>query len=261
MDLATLPDDMILNHYRSKGIYPYDTRNGVYKYRTIERAKEIIISNKIYFANPEELNDVFELHPSLINLDFPDGVRRRFWARILGDACPPFFDLDSQSFQRFVEEEIKKFRSSIGIFSTARTCTNGMLWDLYGDEKKGVCLCFKHDNFISKLAVAVNYVDTPQKIDFIDSKNATLSNDLLAWFCIKHKDYTSEDEVRIIDEIRCGPTGFPKSWLSEVIFGLNTSKEDQDELIFLLKKFQYPVKKIGKISAAVWGFKVEYFSL
>lgn len=260
MDLSATPDEEILDSYRSMGVNPYDTRNGVYKYRTIERAREIIATNTIYFASPKELDDVFELHPSLLNLDFPEGLRRRFLARILGDAFQPFFDIDSNSFQAFVEDEINRLRSSVGIFSTARTCTNGMLWDQYGDKKKGICLCFKHENFISKLAIGVDYVNSPRKINFIDPKNATLSYDLLAWFGIKHKDYISEDEVRIIDETRSGPTKFPKSWLSEVIFGLHTSEEDQNEILKLLKKFDYPVKKIGKISASVWGFKVEYFS-
>jgi hypothetical protein len=262
MDIITASDGQVLNYFANMGVVHYDTRNGLYKYRTINGAKRILTTNTINFASVAQLKDNFELHPSIINLNISREIQNKFLARVLNNAGIPFSSISEEyNFMRFLKSEIENLRNRVGIFSAARTATNGLLWEVYGDDSKGVCLCFKHTDLIDKLALEVNYTDIPQIIDLIDPEAGTLKPDILYWFCIKQKHYVSENEVRFIDVSKCGPARFPKTWLNEIIFGLNTKKEDQEEILKLIIQYQYPVQKIGKLTVSNdnWGYKIQYF--
>jgi hypothetical protein len=252
-------DEVFLDQLAQKGVVPFDTRNGVYKYRTIERAKQVLESNTIYFANALEMKDQYELHPSFFNLEVSPETKRKYLTRLLATVNEPYFDLDENAFKRLLNIHVSKFRESVGIFSAARNATNGLLWERYGDDDRGVCFCFKNSLFINKLTLAVNYTNTPLKIDLIHPEFATISPDFLYPICTKRRDYLSENEVRIIDELRCGPAVFEKSFLNEVIFGLKTSIADQKDILRLVEEHQYRVQKVGKIVMGDFGYNIEYF--
>jgi hypothetical protein len=247
------------------GVVPFDLRQPIYKYRTIAAAVETIRTNKVYFPNSIELKDKLELHPSIIDIEFTEETKKKYVDRIFMavNRVPP--PVDNNTLTQILTQSVQSIKTQVGIFSSGKSANNSFLWENYGENHSGVCLGFKiPDNaFGSHLSFNVNYTDNPLKIKFINPDNGELTKDLFYWFCTKDKSYISEQEVRVLAENHCGLTPFVKELISEVIFGRDTTIEDQELIVKILKENDYPVQKFGKIriSDSFYGLKIEPLSL
>lgn len=231
------------------GVAPFNQINPIYKYRNIEKAKEIIQTGKVFFPNSTQLSDKLELHSSIWNIDFSNDQKEKFLTRIyrsVGQEVPE--NISDDLFKRVLENSIKTMRDETGIFSAGKTATNGLLWENYGDNNSGVCLGFKipPNSFGTILSFGINYTDNPQRIDFLD-QNGEITCDWFYWLCTKSKSYISEEEIRLITVNYCGFVPFLKDMLFEIIFAMNTPKEQEQNIIELLKECGYSHTRIGKV--------------
>jgi len=240
-----------MRRLRELGISPFDIRLPFYKYRSIESAIEILKTNKLYFPNAIKLMDKFELHHSYFDLNSTPDLRDKYIERICKKSSNEFSPMSDDDYYEMQLSTIEGFRNTIGIFSSATSPDNNFLWQEYGDNHKGVCLGFKFpENMVSNffnlgLPFFVNYTDTPLQIKYIDEGNAEMTQDFAYWLCTKQKSYDKEAEIRILDENYCGPKIFPKEILHEIIFGCETTKEDQYKILRIVEDYSYPIKRRG----------------
>jgi hypothetical protein len=233
------------------GIPPFDVRLPFYKYRSIENAARIITSNELYFPNAIELEDEFELHHTLLDLDFTPQLRDRYINRIFRDVNkePPLVsNIDFHQMQLSIIEDTRK---NVGVFSSAKSPNNRYLWGKYGDNFKGVCLGFQVPGNMTKeflelgLAFMVAYTDNPKLIRLIDENSAMLPKDIFYWLCIKRTVFANEEEIRIVDTNSRGAKKFPKEFLCDIVFGADTTQKDQDLILRLAKEHNYQIQRVG----------------
>lgn len=243
------------------GISPFDLRNPVYKYRSVQSAVEILQTNKIYFPTSNQLNDQLELHPSILDISFTKETKERY---LKGFALRNNSEIQTMSDAQFSEtilNSVSYFRNNVGIFSTGKTSTNSCLWEHYADNHKGVCLGFASppNSFATYLSFNVHYTDQPNKIKLISNMEGKIADDIFYWFCIKHKSFSFEEEIRIIDGDGYGLRPFRKEMLFEIIMGRDTTEEDYNLVSKTLAANGYQVKRIGKIIVTpnIFGLSIE----
>ncbi|RON53102.1 DUF2971 domain-containing protein [Pseudomonas frederiksbergensis] len=116
-----------------------------FKYRSGESALRCLVDGTLYFAKPDELNDVLETkfdhaEPEAFNQIYRDTIsevsQKRDGPRLSpGYPCPPDFVAANT-------EENKRFRNAcdnIGIFSAARRPNDQAMWAYYAENCRGMC--------------------------------------------------------------------------------------------------------------------------
>lgn len=154
-----------------------------------------------------------------------------------------------------VFKDMRRRISSVGIFSLSETCSNELMWAHYGANHQGIAFGFSWSDdcklanprhclpvsyarekpmfksgFISEVQIMAPGSGVPniQRISFEDDVfRATISTKTPAW------EY--EKEWRYVEEIH-GLFDFP-GILSQVVFGMRTSKERKKHYKELISKF------------------------
>ena len=233
--------DLVIKRLEEFGLVSHDLLTPVYKYRTIEDAKQILTTNKISFPNAEQLRecDKLELHKSILDLDFSDEEIRKHLVYLGINQTVEYFR------EYMLSDSLEYFRTKVGILSLGKTSTNSPLWERYAEKHKGVCLGFMLPQYqISQhLAFYVNYPPQPKKVKIIDENTGGISSPAIYyWVCTKHVDFKPEEEVRIISENQSGLAEFKKDMLVEIILGRDTSKIEYDLFSQLVIDHGYSVK-------------------
>ena len=209
------------------GLVSHNLLTPVYKYRTIEQAKQILETSKISFPNAEQLRecDKLELHKSILDLDFSDEEIRKHLEYLEIEQTVEYFR------EHMLSDSLKYFTTEVGILSLGKTATNSPLWERYANKHKGVCLGFMlpPEGVSDHLAFYVNYPVQPKKVKIIDTDTGGISaSGIYYWLCTKHKDFEIEQEVRVISENLCGLAKFKKDMVVEIILGRDTTKTEYD---------------------------------
>lgn len=221
-----------------------------FKYRAIDkRLAEQLVNSEMYFPHRAQLNDPFDC-----NVDI---VRAIDHALLSGTCKEPEL---LQSFKKN-EAETQRFSNNvgemgIGSFSLANDETK--LWSHYADDYRGVSLRYDFpktflDNENEILGVsAVSYA--PNAIsDWLD-ENAHLYRDDIQGFIVgllkkvlmsKAPAWSHEQEARIVCP-KSGLLALPPKALTHVIFGLQTSKQDEKLVRSLVEKY-YNEVKFGRV--------------
>lgn len=163
-----------------------------YKYRNIidfERDFNSLLNNQIYAPPFINLNDPFEgMYNEEITL----------LATFLGKT----FKVDTSGvFESF--EEIKNYKSKLGIYSLSTTYSEELMWAHYANSHKGFCIEYQIDKLKDKYLapemvneLKVNYEPKPQTFSYLDlkEKNRTLEK----LFATKSLNWSYEKEIRLI---------------------------------------------------------------
>ncbi len=166
---------------------------------SISRIGEILLDRKLFFPNKEQLNDPFE--------GMTTTVYAAGWA--------------GSSLIRAADEEasfLTEAKDRYKILSLSATCFSPLMWAHYGDECRGLCLCFRADDSFSA-ARPVIYLQE----DMGDSCSAVRMDnpeiDLSPMFFRKHLDWQYEKEWRIVERTDKRYFSFNDTDLVAVIFG------------------------------------------
>ena len=168
-------------------------------------------------------------------------INRRLYASKYLDLNDPMegFFLYDQNVPRPVVAKLRNERATTLICSFSKTYKNGLMWSMYGDEHKGVCIKLRvtSPNW-EEVAVNYNSIKT-----VVTNRNASIQTILGA----KSVQWQHEEEVRYINTNPKSP--YLKIEIDTIYLGAKMSRADVSfytELIKMANK-AYPQKKPIKI--------------
>jgi len=232
----------------------------IYKYRNWDDGnhKKIITQYQLWFAHPHKLNDPYDVRAPynfvVSDVDLNEASNK---IREAGRAIEP--NLSDEELVEEVEKRIRKIEQdpikyfqdsrmdfvldsskydSLGILSLCSSFENEAMWAHYGNNHCGFALVFN----TLKLAKALNctvgivdYDDTPLDFHIMGNNDGLLGKELFR----KSTKWRIEEEVRFttpgIGFYRDRTCIFPNDAIEEVVFGLSTKTEVQDEVIEIPK--------------------------
>jgi hypothetical protein len=230
----------------------------VYKYRSWnnDHHKRIITNREAWLAHPHALNDPHDVRPpyNLIT-DNVDWFARRVDIRQREryfDEYMPEEELHQKVEQQIViekAEQIAYFQKNngeyilgkrhydvIGIFSCCASGVNELMWDQYGNNDGGFAVGFVTVELISALQCSVDYVNyNDMPVNFYLSGDNDYEKIIENEIFQKSTRWKEEEELRFVkagiklDGQRVA--SFPVQAVSEIIFGVNTSQQVQNEII------------------------------
>lgn len=211
-------------------LYSFDVPD-LFKYVRMDSALSIISSSSLKFNNPIHFNDIFDCTMYNIYFDMSDlGEHARNDIDLLVKEFPTLKDnmhLMPQGFQRAAEDRLKNISATC--FSLDGN--NKLMWGLYGDGHKGVCLQF--DNLATSrfkinpgMEGLVRYDQTEQVNYCADRVKA-----VARMFLSKDEDWHHEQEYRFLSLKGEGYYEFNPKFLTGVYLGFKVSKESERRLI------------------------------
>ncbi|KKH45723.1 DUF2971 domain-containing protein [Methanosarcina sp. 1.H.A.2.2] len=235
-----------------------DSSNVFFKYRKINKnTLHTLINNELIFSSPFHFNDPFD---TIIDLFF-EGTEEDF-EFFLGD------DYTEEDFEYFYQNQVKKvsderFRliqqkendkhyndrlNLMRVLCLSQKKDEILMWSHYANDHKGICLCFEavekdgdlgfyfDSNFLPLLEIEYSDI-IPAPINMFEPNMEGFLN----FFTTKHSSWSYEKEYRLIDVRNDFENHnhvvkkFDKKSLVGVIFGLNTSIEDLNQIYKCLK--------------------------
>lgn len=228
----------------------------IYKYRDWEKEfhKTIITKRELFFAQPHSLNDPYDVRPPY-NFIVPEinieEARKKI--RDAGRAIEP--DLSEEQLEQEVEirlksimqDPVKYFKrnrmdhvldssryDSIGVLSFCSSFDNEPMWAHYGNNHNGFAVGFNTVRLARALNCTVglvDYNDTPLDYHIMGDNSGLLEKELFR----KSTKWKPEQEIRFltigVGLYRDRTNTFPTEAVEEIVFGLSTSKQVQDEII------------------------------
>lgn len=194
-----------------------------YKYRDLkhfERDLNSLLKNQIYAPPFVELNDPFEgeCNEEITHL-----------AKLLGN----LFNVDSSEVAKSIEE-IKNFKTKLGIYSMSKTYSEVLLWSHYADSHFGYCIEYdisklKEKNLATLTVneLMVNYQSQPATLSYKDIGSNSLLQKLYATKSLRWK---YEEEIRLIFDTSSLKDYHPSA-LTGIYFGLNLPVDYKQKLI------------------------------
>lgn len=217
-----------------------------FKYRPIDkRLLESLIQSVIYFPRREQLNDPFDC-----NVD----IARALDHAISSGSCDA-----PETLRRFRdnEAEIERFRKNVaelGVGSFSLTNNEALLWSHYASDHKGVVLRYDFpeeylndgDNILGVSAVSYkpNAISDwlIQNAHLYDSdKDEFIIRFLKIMLMSKAPAWSYEQEARIVRPVS-GVFEIPRATLTHVLFGLQTSQQDEQLVRNVIQKYYEGVK-------------------
>jgi hypothetical protein len=234
-------------------------RRYFYKYKSLEaknrqRTLRIISEGKIYFPKLAELNDP---HDGKIFLKKSCTVQelKDLHRRLKENYGPPRFEIedlidDSGSLvKERLEVLFKAFDNSkdmfpeYGVLCLSETCTNPLMWAHYS-EHTGICIEFDGTGTAlqdPRMNRRIRYSRTYPVVKITDFAYGNKAvNKLLGTKCA---DWRYEREWRLIGSEGGKESDLPAR-ISSVIFGLNTSSDDQKEIERIAVKAAIALKRV-----------------
>lgn len=220
-----------------------------FKYRAIDkRLLEQLVNSAMYFPHRAQLNDPFDC-----NID----IVRAIDHAIIRGTCEVTGLLKKL---RQDEEVINQFMRNVGemgIGSFSLTRNETLLWSHYADDHRGVTLRYDFplkylddgDSFLGVSPVSYepnavsDWLIENVHLNFEDHE-AFIIGLLKKVLMSKAPAWSYEQEARLV-RLEAGLFAFPRSTLTHVIFGLQTSTQDEALVRAIVDKY-YDMVKFGK---------------
>ncbi len=216
--------DLILKGI-DEGIYP----ESVYKFRTIDKANDILQKQEFYFSSAANFNDPFdcmldeEKQYSLSDFNrwigsFQNGLTKKEKQNLTN-----IYKENGQAFNDLVKNIKTKAVNARGVLALSKTNENVLLWSHYAENHTGVAIKLniaKDPEFFitpknivyTKQYIPLNYLRDPEK-SILD----TLSTKSIDW------DY--EKEIRVYKS-NIGVHKINPMAITDVFFGVKTLEQD-----------------------------------
>jgi hypothetical protein len=243
----------------SQGSFP----QYVYKYKSKDPKNplfldNIIIKNEIYFSSPLDFNDAFDCQIEPDTTNNYDEILNWLKRISSGDNTIDVHDIaqkcinDPAYFNKCILKSIDM--NKYGVLCLSKEANNDLLWGIYADGNKGVCLEFDmlQDPSFFSTCVRVHYSDKYPCYNHLTAKEGDLVQKLI---CTKNTNWDKEKELRIV-EISSGIYQFQKLALSSIIFGLRTPPAECQRLIDLCQTNSMEHVKIMKVIKTHRSFKL-----
>lgn len=257
----------------------------IYKYRNWEDKlhKKIITDTELWFAHPHTLNDPYDVRPpynfivgdldlNLIKIKIKEAGRA-----IEPDLTEGQLEMEVEKrIQSIIQDPISYFRKNrmdfvlnsskydnFGVLSFCASYDNEPMWAHYGNNHNGFAIGFNTVKLAKSLNCTfgfVEYDDKPLDYYILGDNSGVIFSELFR----KSTKWKSEEEIRFatiaINIYRHRLSKFPIDAVEEVIFGLNTKKEVQDEIIEMVSH-SFPGIPFFKLKLKSEGFGFEKVQL
>lgn len=203
--------------------------------KQINIMKYIFEDNMLWFSNPSNFNDPFELKPHIKN--------------IVGDEADLFSTLINRSGQasEFYYTHIHSGLSNIGVLSLSSTKDNPVMWAHYANNHKGIVIEFDKENWFfnsKKLPEYSDVIHYLEAVKYKDERKSINSNNY--WkdkdtYLVKSKDWQYEKEYRmtICAEVDVKyKDGIGIKFSTELIKSVYIGSKAEQEIIDYLKTMQ-----------------------
>lgn len=252
----------------------------IYKYRTWENNshKKIITENQVWFAHPHTLNDPHDIRPPynfiIDNIDW-SAVKRRIIAA--ARSFQPLLSDEQLSLE--VEKRLIQIKNNpveyfqnnrseylldktrydnIGVFSCCSSFSNEVMWAHYGGNHNGLAVGFNTVELARTLSCTLGYVDyndNPIDYQIFGNNKGLIAKEIFR----KSTKWSYEEEIRFITvgigKNQSKAITYPLNAASEIVFGIKTSKDIQEEIISIAKEKlpNIPFYKL-KLNSNQYGF-------
>lgn len=211
-----------------------------FKYRPIDkRLTELLVDSKMYFPHRAQLNDPFDCNIDII---------RAIDHAIARGICKTPEVLQCFRKDEAVTRRFTKNVDAMGIGSFSLTNNETLLWSHYAADHSGVALRYDfpmeflndEDNIVgvSEVSYAPNAISDWLGANahlYRDDHKAFITGLLKKFLMSKAPAWRYEQEARIVRPIT-GLFGLPRETLTHVVFGLQTSQDDQHLVRSLVSK-------------------------
>ena len=222
----------LIERLREIGIAHHDRHQVIYKYMPVETAMLILENRTLMFQRPDNFNDPFELHLSLMDFEFDEKqaveIYERYFnnGKAVSDALRGELEKNGRELiSNSVRETFEKYRGNIGITCFTKNPTNTLMWSHYANSHKGVCIGFIIQGWDNvKSTFSVNYAQSITPVKFFDDNE----RDLIFWYWMFTKSHvwSYEQEVRSVNMFSNGVQAFEDIVIREIYYGAGTSEED-----------------------------------
>ena len=232
-----------------------------YRYRSLLNEYEIenMMHKQIWLSRPTEFNDPYD---SMINIDTEELLKECL--EMDKEIISVYEKLDRKSkrkTQRFVEKEKKELQKKIniewekqrklfGIACFSEIYDSLLMWSHYADYHKGICLEYDFKELLNKaMFCPVIYTGRFENISkCIDLKNDMVSNRVIELILSKAKDWSYENEWRMLDTL--SESGKENGKLLKglkplkILLGCRIEDNNERKIIKVANKLHIPVKKM-----------------
>lgn len=209
-----------------------------YKYRSVDgesmnRVKEIILDDRIFFAPASSFNDPFDLRPVFSLAASPERQKEDF-LRLSRKLDPLLTEPQRETEAMRVMTSLMNdenlatattaiqvihnsyVRASVGVFCVSTKRDDILMWTHYADSHKGICLEFDGMQTLMANAQKVEYSQDRVPINlYSDANDVAMRKTLLT----KSSHWAYEAEWRLIRDKGPGSASFPAHNLTGVIIG------------------------------------------
>lgn len=251
----------------------------LYKYREFnDNAKSIITNSALWYANPKNFNDPFDMQLSFKQYYSKEEIKSyiKNYAKNSDDVkkLPKHerkkiiqrysnFSNDINMFVKFQNELHEKTLSKCGVVSLSSRWDSILMWSHYSHNHEGLVFEFDYSKrrvLLDEFPFKVDYVDQYDLLSYCENFNIR-KKQMEKILLTKFLDWRYEHEYRIINFDSQGAKKFTKELLTSIIFGLNASQGDINDMISLCKNNGFEHVKFKKIKKTVGSFSLKLIDI
>lgn len=234
----------------------------LYKYRTIERLKQVITKNSFWFSSSTHFNDPFDC--SLDEVKSYQKKAIRVWLKNSPKIYntpdfPPkaikYFEENSNAFAELVKNLKHKAISKRGVLALSKIKNNILLWSHYADNHKGATIGIeiRKDPEFFLMPRNINYKKVYTPTNFLTNGFSSIDEIL----SVKSTDWEYEEEVRIYKDNE-GEFKISPEAIKEISFGVNANDADISDIIDLCKSNNMDHIEFFKANKKYGEFSIEF---
>jgi hypothetical protein len=181
---------------------------------------EILVKNRLYFSDPAQFNDPFEMTPAVLPRKIFKSVSKAK-KRVSEDVLNQIYQDTMKKFRDDQSKMISKF----GVACLSESLDDIVMWSHYADQHKGICILFdtkfKFFNGLRRVTYVPKRLASPIKTKRNPDR-------LMQLMTTKLDLWSYEKEWRMFRRYKARGYLFPKTAIYGVVFGDRCSPEDRD---------------------------------
>ena len=229
-----------------------------YRYRSLSNEYELdnIMQGQIWLSIPAEFNDPYD---SMINIDLDEILKKyleadkeiiqQYNSLSRGDKrkARRYIEKEKAKLEKDINKELEILRESFGIACFSESYDSLLMWSHYADYHRGICLEYSFEE-IKNIApfCPVIYTDRFENlVNYVDIKQDEVSDDAIKLFMTKSKDWSYENEWRIIDTLV--EDGAEKGRIlkglkpQKILMGCKISDTNKSKIVKIASKLHIPI--------------------
>jgi len=255
----------------------FKTHPFAYKYLDFNGCLNMLSKSTLKFTNPSEFNDPYDCYLGLIKFnEFPEKYSNAlFQSKMIGlNRIERRKKIRDKKIKKDIKSELTishynaldDIKSTHGVSCFSEKGNKLLMWSMYSDSHKGVCVGFDFGKLWFELwqvhkknigPGTVIYTDNFEPVDYYPDTNYALS----IWMRTKSKDWEYEEEVRItlinneFKDEKYIMVPFCKESIIKILIGSKMSKDERNIIIDICKE-KYPTAGIYEMQLDKNSFKL-----